>query len=190
MLDRIRAALAAGVDYVQIREKSLSTRDLFRLVEGAVAVRRSGRLLVNDRADVALACGADGVHLPAERPPATEIRALAAQSKARLALDDAGPGFLVGVSCHSVEEVERAAAEAADFAVLGPIFTTPGKGSPLGLEPLELAARLPIPVLALGGLTLENAGRCLEAGAAGVAGIRLFQNAADLADVVRKLKAL
>ena len=166
------------MDYVQIREKSLPTRDLFRLVEGAVAVRRSGRLLVNDRADVALACGADGVHLPADRAPAAEIRALG------------GPGFLVGVSCHSVEEVERAAGEGADFAVLGPIFTTPGKGQPLGLGPLELAARLPIPVLALGGVTLENARSCLEAGAAGVAGIRLFQDALDLAKVVRRLKAL
>ncbi len=178
MLDRIRAAFSAGVDYVQIREKSLSTRDLFRLVEEAVAVRRSGRLLVNDRGDVALASGADGVHLPAGRPPAAGIRALG------------GPGFLVGLSCHCVEEVERAAAEGADFAVLGPIFTTPGKGPPRGLGPLERAARLPIPVLALGGVTLENARQCLEAGAAGVAGIRLFQNAADLVEVVAQLKSM
>ncbi len=178
MLDRIRAALAAGVDYVQIREKSLPTRELFRLAEGAVAARRSGRLLVNDRADVALACGADGVHLPAERPPAAQVRALA------------GRGFLVGVSCHSVEEVERAAGEGADFVVLGPIFTSPGKGPPLGLRPLELAARLPIPVFALGGVTVENARQCLEAGAAGVAGIRLFQNAADLVEVVAQLKSM
>ena len=178
MLERIGAAFTAGVDYVQIREKGLPTRDLFRLVEGAAAVRRSGRLLVNDRADVALACGADGVHLPAERLPASQIRALA------------GQGFLVGVSCHSIEEVERTAGEGADFAALGPIFITPGKGPPLGLAPLELAARLPIPVLALGGVTLENARLCLDAGAAGIAGIRLFQNELNLAELVRKLKAL
>ena len=178
LLEKIEAAFAAGVDYVQIREKQMPARELVRLVSAAVALRRSGKLLVNDRLDVALACGADGVHLPADRPPATEIRALG------------GEDFLVGVSCHSPQEVERAAAEGADFAVLGPIFSTPGKGPPLGLAPLERAARTPIPVLALGGITPENARRCLEAGAAGIAGIRIFQNAADISAVAVKLRSL
>ncbi len=176
--EKIEAAFAAGVDRVQIRERRLSTRELLRLASEAVALRGPGKLLVNDRLDVALASGADGVHLPAGRPAASEIRMLG------------GDGFLVGVSCHSVEEVERAAGEGADFVVLGPIFATPGKGPPLGLKPLERAARAPVPVLALGGVALANARQCLEAGAAGIAGIRIFQDAENLAETVARLKNL
>lgn len=169
------------MDYAQVREKQMPSGELLRLVAAAVALPRGprkGKLLVNDRLDVALACGADGLHLPADRLPPSEIRPLV------------GPDFLLAVSCHSAEEVQRAAAEGADFAVLGPIFFTPGKGPPLGLGPLERAARAPIPVLALGGITLENARRCLDAGAAGIAGIRIFQNAADIAEVVSGLRSV
>ena len=183
LLERIRAAFAAGVDWVQVREKRMPTRELCRLVEQAVALpeKCAARLLVNERLDVALACGADGVHLPADSLPVAVVRRAAPE------------GWLVGVSCHSPEEVEAAAREGASFAVLGPIFSTPGKLSPLGLEPLRQACgRLAaggFPVLALGGVNLENAGGCLEAGAAGIAAIRLFQSG-DVRKVVAQLREL
>jgi len=130
---------------------------------------------------VALACGADGVHLPADALPAGAVRRATPRD------------FLVGVSCHTVEEVEGAAREGASFAVLGPIFATPGKGPPLGVDLLRQAcdrvAPLRFPVLALGGLTLENAAACLDAGAAGLAAIRLFQTA-DVASIVTGLRSL
>ncbi len=189
-LARIRAAFAAGVDWVQVREKTMPVRDLCRLVERAAALpeKRRSRLLVNERADVALTCGADGVHLPAGSLPASAIRRLAPA------------GWLVGVSCHTTEEVRRAAAEDASFAVLGPVFSTPGKGPPLGGDVLRQACALSglstgaragspgpgFPVLALGGITVANAPACLAAGAAGLAGIRLFQ-ADDLSAIVRQI---
>jgi thiamine-phosphate pyrophosphorylase len=170
----VAAALAAGVDLVQIRAKNLATGALLQWVREAAARPRSGKLLVNERLDVALAAGADGLHLPAGRPPASAWRVR--------------DSLVIGVSCHTTEEVERAAGEGADFAVLGPIFVSPGKGAPLGLGPLEAASRAVIPVLALGGVTAENAAQCLAAGAAGIAGIRLFEEAADLAELVRQLR--
>ena len=169
-------ALASGLDYVQIRDKELSARDLFESCLSAAAAPRTARLLVNDRLDVALACGIDGVHLPSGRPSPAGYRAAAGRS------------LVIGVSCHTIEEVRRAAAEGADFALLGPIFTSPGKGPPIGLGVLEQAARESIPVLALGGITLENARACMDAGAAGIAAIRLFEEAGSVADVVRELR--
>jgi thiamine-phosphate pyrophosphorylase len=133
-------------------------------------------LLVNDRMDVALACGLDGVHLPADRPAPQSYRAVCERH------------MVIGVSCHTIEEVRRAAAEGADFALLGPIFSTPGKGPPIGLGPLKEAARESVPVLALGGITLENARACMDAGAAGIAAIRLFEQAGAVADVVKELR--
>ena len=187
LLESIRAAYDVGVDWVQIREKQMATRDLFRLVEQALALpeKGNGRLLVNERLDVALACGTDGVHLPADSLPVAVVRnAVPAGWPAK---------WLVGVSCHSPAEVEAAAREGASFAVLGPVFDTPGKRPPLGLEPLRQACRSvalrQFPVLALGGVTLENAGTCFEAGAAGFAAIRLFQSA-DIARVVAHLRKL
>ena len=181
VLGRIRAAYAAGVDWIQIREKKMPARDLCRLVEQALALpeKGRGRLLINERLDVALACGADGVHLPADSLPVAVVRN---------AVPVVGPAeWLVGASCHSPAQVEAAAREGASFAVLGPIFETPGKGPPLGLEPLRQACRAvaerEFPVLALGGVNLENAGTCLEAGAAGLAAIRLFQST-DVAEDV------
>jgi thiamine-phosphate pyrophosphorylase len=182
LLERIGAAFRAGVDWVQVREKRMPARALCGLV-GRVArlpEEGAGKLLVNERLDVALACGADGVHLPADSLPAGVVRRATARN------------FLVGVSCHTVEEVEGAAREGASFAVLGPIFATPGKGPPLGVELLRQACGrvvpLRFPVLALGGLTLENAAACLDAGAAGLAAIRLFQTA-DVATTVARLRA-
>ncbi len=190
LLGSIRAAYAAGVDWVQIREKQMATPDLCRLVEQALALPEKGnaRLLVSERLDVALACGADGVHLPADSLPVAVVRnAVPAGWPAK---------WLVGASCHSPAEVEAAAREGASFAVLGPVFDTPGKRPPLGLEPLRQACRSmaprQFPVLALGGVTLENARACLEAGAAGLAAIRLLQStdvASGVATVAAKLRS-
>ena len=183
LLEKIRAAFAAGVDWVQVREKRMATRDLCRLVERAVALSEKGtaRLLINERLDVALACGADGVHLPADSLPVAAVRSAVPAE------------WLVGVSCHSPAQVEAAAHDGASFAVLGPVFSTPGKGPPLGLGTLREAchrvAAPAFPVLALGGITLETAQACVHAGAAGIAAIRLFQ-IGDMGKTVARLRGL
>ena len=169
LLDVIAWNLAAGVTWIQIREKDLSARALFDLVEAALRLPNphNSKILVNTRADVALAAGvagAAGVHLPSGSPPARVWKR---------------PGFLVGVSCHSVEEVRQAEAEGADYVVFGPVFAPISKSSrlaPRGLDGLkEAAATVRIPVLALGGVTRDNSQACVSAGAAGIAGITLFQ---------------
>lgn len=162
LLACIRRAVLAGVEYVQIREKDLSARELLALTEAAVSISASTKILVNGRCDVALAAGAHGVHLPADAVPPTKWRQIVP------------PSFLIGMSCHSIAETH--AAEGADFIVFGPIFQTPDKGPPKGLQALEAVTRdTNMPVFALGGVSWSNAKLCLEAGAAGIAGIRLFQ---------------
>ncbi len=146
--------------WVQIREKDISARELFKLVPAART-----KVIVNTRVDVALAAGADGVHLPAGSPAPRMWRRIAPS------------GFLFGVSCHTVDEAEAAEQGGASYIFFGPVFTPLSKPSPLearGLDGLAEAVRkVKIPVLALGGITRENALACIAAGAAGVAGISL-----------------
>ncbi len=183
LLPRILEAVQAGVDFVQVREKDLPTPALVELVKGAVEGARGSNthIVVNDRLDVALALDASGVHLGTQSIPAAAVRARAAKD------------FLVGVSCHSLAEALAAEEAGADYALLGPIFETPSKlafGPPLGLEALqEVTQRVKIPVLALGGIKLDRVKACLEAGAAGIAGIRLFQECESVEDLVRTLRA-
>jgi thiamine-phosphate pyrophosphorylase len=194
LLKKIAEAGRAGVDYIQLREKDLSTRALESLAQEAIVLLRDlrvqhpqliTRLLINSRSDVALATAADGVHLRSEDISPINLR--------KIWKDTALPGRqvpIVGVSCHSPAEVMKAEADRATFAVFAPVF---GKkdapaSQPAGLHQLREACGAKIPVLALGGITLENAQSCLEAGAAGIAAIRLFQenDVAKIVDEVRR----
>ncbi len=188
LLARIAEAARCGVDYIQLRERDLSTRELESLARAVLrAVRDHSshtRLLINSRTDVALAVGADGVHLRSDDISATDARALLARA--------GHPQALVAVSCHTLTDVVRAESGGANFGVFGPVFEKPGGGGwGMGLDALrevcDRTAVKPVPVLALGGVTLENAAQCVQAGAAGVAGIRLFQDGM-IAQVVSKLR--
>lgn len=197
LLAKIAEAASAGVDYIQLREKDLSARDLQFLAEDAVRTIREARtanaeqrteLLINSRTDIALAAEAGGVHLRAEDASPHEVRRVLGVSAHRLL---ATAHFLIAASCHSVADVLRAESESADFAVFAPVFgknNAPGVQA-AGLLALQEACRAKIPVLALGGVDLQNAAACLQAGAAGIAAIRLFQKN-KIEDVVRALRPL
>lgn len=181
--EKVRAAFAAGLDYVQVREKDLPGGRLARLVEELATLpeKATRRLLVNERFDIAMECGTDGVHLPSDSLPLEAVRSRA------------GANWVVGISCHAEEEVEQAARGGASYVLLGPVFATPSKpaGRPLGIPRLrEICGRSRVPVFALGGVTRENAGACVQAGAAGIAGIRLFQQAPDLSELCRYVRSL
>jgi thiamine-phosphate pyrophosphorylase len=164
LLDCMVRAADSGVDFIQIREKGLTGRELLYLVDSAVRclTRWPVKVLVNSRIDVALAVGAHGAHLPSDSVPAEAWRRIVPA------------GFLIGQSCHSADEVR--AASAVDFVLYGPVFSTPGKGPATGLDSLRSIAEIAtVPVYALGGITRENAESCVSAGAAGIAAIRMFQ---------------
>ena len=192
---KMAAALAAGVDWIQIREKDLSgrassvlTREAVEVLRDSTAGNRVGpRILVNDRLDVALTAQAGGLHLGEHSLPTKEARRLAKSLQRE-------KDFLIGVSCHSLDAAKNAEQNGADYLFFGPVFATPAKanyGAPQGLERLaEVCRAVRVPVLAIGGITLENAAACLSAGAMGIAAIRLFQDAPDLIGVVATVKKL
>jgi thiamine-phosphate pyrophosphorylase len=197
LLERIELLAAAGLDWIQLREKDLSGKRsasltheaLLRVSKQASPAKGATRILVNDRLDVALAEQAGGVHLGENSLPVHEAKRLLEASPAAksLPLD-----FLAGVSCHSLEAAQSAAAAGADYIFFGPVFATPSKaayGEPQGIDRLaELCTSVTIPVLAIGGITLENAPACFSAGASGIAAIRLFQDSADPAAIVRAIR--
>lgn len=199
LLEKIAEAARAGVDYIQLREKNLATRDLEALAREAVAILRQlgtenrelrTALLINSRADVALAAGAHGVHLRSDDILPQDSRAIWKQCGAGAPAHSKPPRPpLIGISCHSPEQVNQAAESGANFAVFAPVFEKKDapRTPPAGLTQLRQACKAHIPVLALGGITLANAKSCLEAGAAGIAGIRLFQEN-RVTEVVKKLR--
>jgi thiamine-phosphate pyrophosphorylase len=189
LVAKIAECAAAGVEYIQLREKDLECRALEKLALKAMAALGDShtQLLINSRTDVALACGAHGVHLPANDLAGSEVRSIFARA------GKSEP--VICVSTHSAAEVASAEAHGANFAVFGPVFEKSGSANREGLEQLRRichrteAAQPPMPVWALGGITLETAGQCVTAGAAGIAAIRLFQQN-DVNVIVRKLRSL
>jgi thiamine-phosphate pyrophosphorylase len=186
LTERIRLAAAAGVDWVQIREKDLGAKDLLALVMHAVACG-TAKVIVNDRLDVALAAGAAGVHLGRESAPVAEVARWRRGG-------NAPPEFLMGVSCHSLEDVREAEAEGASYVFFGPVFETPSKrpfGPPQGIARLaEVCGQVRIPVIAIGGVDEKNAAECFRAGAAGIAAIRLFQENVEPKNLQDRMKRL
>ena len=200
LLEKIREAASAGVNYIQLREKDLPARDLESLATEAIKIiaqlRTENRelrtaLLINSCTDVALAVGADGVHLRSDDISPQEVRMVwqhqyecgaGAPTRTNSPRDP-----LIAVSCHSPAEVAQAAATHATFAVFAPVFEKKDT-APAGLAALQQACEANIPVLALGGITLANVRSCIEAGAAGIAAIRLFQDH-NIAEVVKQLRS-
>jgi thiamine-phosphate pyrophosphorylase len=185
IVESAERAAAAGADWIQIRERGLGGRSLLFLATECVRRCSPARVLVNDRLDVALAARAAGVHLGGQGLPIAVV--------SRWRRDRAPAEFLVGASCHSLEEARAAERDGADYLFFGPVFATPSKlayGPPQGVVKLaEVARAVGIPVLAIGGITPENAAACIAAGASGVAAIRLFQQPCDLAAAVASLRA-
>ena len=155
-------AVADGVDIIQVREKDLSGADLLDLVcriRDAAAGTKT-KVLVNGRLDIALIAGLDGVHLPGDGLPAMQVRPHVRT---------------LGISCHSLEEAVQAEHDGVDYIIFGPVFETPGK-SAVGIDALRrITHSLKIPVLAIGGITPQNTAAAVDAGAAGIAAIRMFQ---------------
>jgi thiamine-phosphate pyrophosphorylase len=202
ILAKIEAAVGAGVDWVQIREKDMPTRRLLAIARAAVGMtnrkpttpggvdRPESLVLVNDRLDVALAADAAGVHLGRESLPAHDV--IGWRRRGKTATD-----FMAGLSCHTIDELHQAEDTGVDYAFFGPVFDSPAKrvfGPPLGIAKLAAACRATrLRVIAIGGVTLENSAECLRAGGTGIAAIRMFQQArepAELKKVVERLHAL
>jgi thiamine-phosphate pyrophosphorylase len=194
---KIAEIAAAGIDWVQIREKDLTIRDLasltrqsLRIAKNVAASRfRPIRVLLNDRLDVAISERADGVHLGERSLPVGQAKRLIQSVPVKQTIRES---FLAGVSCHSLEAAQQAERDGADYIFFGPVFATPSKaifGAPQGLDRLAQVCRsVSIPVLAIGGITSENATACRDAGAAGLAAIRMFQDARHLSGVVAAVR--
>lgn len=185
LLERVAEAARCGVDFIQLREKDLSTHDLEILASLAVEkVRESGsatRILINSRADIAMAAGVDGLHLRSNDITPADVGTIWAQAVLGTPV--------IAVSCHTENEVRAAQKHGAAFVVFGPVFGKQISGQlPTGLEMIRCVSTIGAPVLALGGITIENAASCTQAGAAGIAGIRLFQ-LGDLEETVKKLRS-
>ena len=196
LLQRISEAARAGIDYIQLREKDMPARELEELAQQAIRILEDERLrtanrdmrtalLINSRTDVALAVGAQGVHLRSDDIRPADVRRM------RSAGSHAPVRLTISQSCHHPNDVQQAAREGANLALFAPVFEKKDDPSakPAGLEALRRACQYNIPVLALGGITLTNAAACLEAGAAGIAAIRLFQEN-DIAELARRLRDL
>jgi thiamine-phosphate pyrophosphorylase len=165
LLAHVGRAVASGVDLIQVREKDLPAMDLLDLVccIRDMIVGHPGsqtKVLVNGRLDIALIAGIDGVHLPGDGFPASEVRPHVRT---------------LGVSCHSTEDAIQAERDGVDYIIFGPVFDTPGKKA-AGIDALQRVVQaVKIPILAIGGITSENTPAVLEAGASGIAAIRMFQ---------------
>jgi thiamine-phosphate pyrophosphorylase len=203
LLEKIAEAAREGIDYIQLREKDLCARDLETVAREAMQIiaqqnKRTTALLINSRTDVAIAARADGVHLRSNDISPQDIRAAWQESysqgqscgRGRLAREISPPNPLIAISCHSPKEVQAAAANSATIAVFAPVFEKKDASArnPAGLEALREACRAKIPVLALGGITTQNVHSCMQAGAAGIAAIRLFQEN-DIAAILHALRA-
>lgn len=202
LLAKIAEAASAGVDFIQLRERDLTARELEALAGKALLEVRQAtstpgvpKLLINSRVDVALAVGADGVHLRSDDIAASEARSIAAKSSVYKG-DATQNGFYISVSCHSPAEIRLAESHGADLVLFAPVFEKAGGDiQPHGVKGLRVvcgdrrAARPPVAILALGGVDVSNAASCLKAGAAGVAGIRLFQEG-DVGETVRRLRSI
>lgn len=180
LLELIEAAANAGISMIQIREKKLTTKLLFQLTSRAVKLTQNSKtkIIVNDRSDVALSAGADGVHLTSNSIPIHLIR------------QNFKSDLIIGISTHSIEEIILAKDAGADFAVFGPIFPTPNKGEHKGLKELSKAATLirEFPVLALGGLDDSNIRDVLQTGCGGIAAIRLLNDIENLPKIVKIIR--
>jgi thiamine-phosphate pyrophosphorylase len=188
LLAKIRTAMAAGVDRVQIRERDMPARELLSLAKAAIGAREGeARVLVNDRLDVALAAGAAGVHLGGASVPVREVLRWLRER-------NAPAEFLVGVSCHSLQDAREAEDAGASYVFFGPVFETPSKksfGPPQGIAKLaEVCGAVRIPVIAIGGVNEENAAECVRAGAAGIAAIRMFQELREAETLKRAIARL
>jgi len=162
LLTHVGRAVADGVDMIQVREKDLPAVELLDLVCRVrdIAAGSKTKVLVNGRLDIALIAGIDGVHLPGDGLPAAQVRPHVRT---------------LGVSCHSIEEAIQAERDGVNYVIFGPVFETPGKNA-VGLDALRRVVQsVKIPVLAIGGITSDNTSAIIEAGASGIAAIRMFQ---------------
>jgi thiamine-phosphate pyrophosphorylase len=182
LLNKLKVAVKAKISMIQIREKQLSIRLTAELTSRVIQIARNSptKILINDRADLALALGADGVHLTTNSIPTEVIR------------QNFPHEFIIGVSAHSLAEVQEAKRQGANFVTFSPIFETSSKvkyGAPQGLEKLkEVVDEVGgFPIIALGGIDEDNLSRTLRAGAKGIAGISLFNDSENFAGVVTNI---